>query len=91
MLIDVEGASLRKAGPLRAQYREELNCQIVHDSWHERGFLQSYLISVAGRVVGYGSVGGVGELVRGLEKVGYVVRPSAAGRVDVGPLIDLVN
>ena len=43
---------------LREEYRREMNCQIVHDSWHERGFTQSYLFNVAGQAVGYGSVGG---------------------------------
>lgn len=34
-----------------------MNCQIVHDSWHERGFTNSWLFSVAEQAVGYGSVG----------------------------------
>ena len=29
---------------LRAEYRREMACQIVHDSWHRRGFTQSYLL-----------------------------------------------
>jgi GNAT superfamily N-acetyltransferase len=43
---------------LREAYRNELACQIVHDSWHARGFLDSYLLRVDGRLAGYGSVGG---------------------------------
>lgn len=43
---------------LREEYRREMNCQIVHDSWHARGFTQSYLFTLAERHVGYGSVGG---------------------------------
>lgn len=43
---------------LRDEYRREMNCQIVHDSWHGRGFTDSYLLRVDGQVVGYGSVGG---------------------------------
>lgn len=35
-----------------------MNCQIVHDSWHARGFTHSYLFNVAEQPVGYGSVGG---------------------------------
>lgn len=42
---------------LRAEYRRELACQIVHDSWHERGFTTAYLLRLDGRTVGYGSVG----------------------------------
>lgn len=37
-----------------------MNCQIVHDSWHARGFTQSYLFCVADAAVGYGSVGASG-------------------------------
>jgi GNAT superfamily N-acetyltransferase len=44
---------------LREDYRRSMNCQIVHDSWHARGFMDSYLLRVDGRVAGYGSVGGV--------------------------------
>jgi GNAT superfamily N-acetyltransferase len=43
---------------MREEYRREMNCQIVHDSWHERGFTDSYILKVDGRLVGYGSVGG---------------------------------
>jgi GNAT superfamily N-acetyltransferase len=68
MLIEVRQASLRKVGALRDQYRAEMACQIVHDSWHERGFLQSYLITVSDGVVGYGSVGGVGNEPKDLVK-----------------------
>lgn len=42
---------------LREEYRREMNCQIVHDSWHERGFTQSYHFKTEGQLVGYGSVG----------------------------------
>lgn len=36
-----------------------MNCQIVLDSWHGRGWTDSYLLRFDGRVVGYGLVGGV--------------------------------
>ena len=36
-----------------------MNCQIILDSWHERGWTDSYLLRHNGRIVGYGSVGGV--------------------------------
>jgi GNAT superfamily N-acetyltransferase len=35
-----------------------MRCQIVHDSWHARGFARSWLLRLDGDVVGYGSVGG---------------------------------
>ncbi|HJZ91142.1 MAG TPA: GNAT family N-acetyltransferase [Gemmataceae bacterium] len=44
---------------LRELYRQEMNCQIVLDSWHGRGWADSYLFRLDGRVVGYGLVGGV--------------------------------
>jgi len=79
MIIDVEKASLRKVRVLRDKYREEMKCQIVHDSWHERGFLQSHLISLAGRVVGYGSVGGVGDEPKDLVKEFFLYPDDRAG------------
>jgi GNAT superfamily N-acetyltransferase len=44
---------------LRDLYRKEMNCQIIHDSWHGRGWTDSYLLRRDGWVVGYGLVGGV--------------------------------
>ena len=61
MEIHVSKASHRRIKPFRDLYRREMDCQIVHDSWHERGFTQSYLIRVDHQVLGYGSVGGVGK------------------------------
>jgi GNAT superfamily N-acetyltransferase len=42
---------------LRDEYRREMNCQIVHDSWHERGFTTSHVFTLSDQAVGYGSVG----------------------------------
>jgi len=43
--------------PLRARYREEMNCQIVHDSIHRReGWTLSYVLEVGGITAGFGSV-----------------------------------
>src|SRR4029077_9879567 len=44
---------------LRDLHRKEMDCQIVLDSWHGRGWADSYLLRLDGRVVGYGLVGGV--------------------------------
>jgi GNAT superfamily N-acetyltransferase len=66
--ITVSDVALRDILPLRERYRKEMSCQIVHDSWHERGFTKSYLISVDGEVVGYGSVGGAGDEPRDVVK-----------------------
>lgn len=43
---------------MREEYRSEMNCQIVHDSWHVRGFTRSFLLHVEDLAVGYASVGG---------------------------------
>ena len=50
-------------GPLlewRDRYRQEMNCQIVHDSWHARGFTELHALRLDGRVVGYGAMAGAG-------------------------------
>lgn len=50
-------ATLEQIAPLRDRYRREMNCQIVHDSFHTRpGWTREYGLEVGGRVVGYGSV-----------------------------------
>lgn len=58
---------------LREEYRRELACQIVHDSWHERGFTRSFLLHADGVVVGYGSVGGAPREPKETVKELYVV------------------
>ena len=43
--------------PLRTRFREEMNCQIVHDSIHRReGWTLSYLLLWAGVAAGFGSI-----------------------------------
>ena len=43
---------------MREEYRREMGCQIVHDSWHARGFTTSYHLILDGELAGYGAVGG---------------------------------
>jgi GNAT superfamily N-acetyltransferase len=73
--LDVERVSLRAILGMREEYRRELNCQIVHDSWHERGFTQSYVLRVHGEVVGYAAVGGAPGDTRDIVKEFYVRVP----------------
>src|SRR5437773_3137101 len=41
----------------RDLYRQEMNCQIVHDSLHSRkGWTESYLLTAGGATAGYGSI-----------------------------------
>jgi GNAT superfamily N-acetyltransferase len=63
---------------LRDEYRREMACQIVHDSWHPRGFTQSYLLQWDGEIVGYGSVGGVPPEARNIVKE-FFVGPASRG------------
>src|SRR6266436_912213 len=43
--------------PLRTRYREEMNCQIVHDSIHQRdGWMLCYVLQVGGAAAGFGSI-----------------------------------
>jgi len=49
----VEYADVQK---LRELYRQELNCQIIRDSFLSRGLADPYLLQVDGRVGGYGAL-----------------------------------
>jgi len=59
MAIDVSLVPREQTQALRELYRQEMDCQIIHDSWHGRGWTDSYLFRLDGRVVGYGLVGGI--------------------------------
>ena len=59
MQIDVSLVPSEETLALRDLHRKEMNCQIVLDSWHGRGWTDSYLLRLDGRVVGYGLVGGI--------------------------------
>jgi len=56
MNIEVSRVEVNDITPLRELYRQEMNCQIVHDSFPRRGFSDPYLIRVEGRIAGYGLV-----------------------------------
>ena len=56
MDIQVNRAEYREVVALRELYRQEANCQIIHDSLLSRGLADPYLILVEGRVAGYGAV-----------------------------------
>ena len=71
--IDVSQISLDAILSLRDLYRQEMNCQIVHDSLHTRFFMDSYLIRMGGRVAGYGSVMSGDSGTRDLIKEFYVL------------------
>ena len=56
MSVDVSLVTLEAIRSLRELYRQEMNCQIVHDSLHARFFTDIYSIRVNDRVAGYGCV-----------------------------------
>src|SRR5262245_13839359 len=50
-------SSAAEIANFREQYRQEMNCQIVHDSIHRRaGWTITYVLELGGTPVGYGSV-----------------------------------
>lgn len=73
MAIDTHLVSSEEVLPLRELYRQEMNCQIVRDSWHGRGWTDSYLLRRNGHVAGYGLVGGVGDSPRDVIVEFYVL------------------
>jgi GNAT superfamily N-acetyltransferase len=58
MTITVSPVPLAEIAPLRELYRQEMNCQIIHDSLPGRGFGNCFLLRRDGRVAGYGFVMG---------------------------------
>jgi GNAT superfamily N-acetyltransferase len=57
MAIRVRAAELTEIGALRKKYREEMDCQIIHDSIHARpGWSREFAVDEDGAVIGYGSV-----------------------------------
>jgi GNAT superfamily N-acetyltransferase len=71
--IEVAQVPLDAILKLRDEYRRVMNCQIVHDSYHARGFTDSYLLRMQGQVVGYGSVAGDARGPRETIKEFYVL------------------
>ncbi len=57
MDIQVCRAEHRDVEAMRELYRQQANCQIIHDSFLSRGLADPYLIVVDDRVGGYGAVG----------------------------------
>lgn len=56
MQIQVRRAEYRDVEAMRELYRQESDCQIIHDSLLSRGLADPYLILVESRVGGYGAV-----------------------------------
>jgi GNAT superfamily N-acetyltransferase len=73
--IQIVPVPLEAIVALREEYRRMMNCQIIHDSWHRRGFTQSYIITVDDQTAGYGSVGGPPREARDIAKEFYLRPP----------------
>jgi len=56
MNTEVSRVEVNDVAPLRELYRQEMNCQIIHDSFPRRGFSDPYLLRVEGHIAGYGLV-----------------------------------
>ena len=57
MAIAARASKLDEIEPLREKYRKEMDCQVIHDSIHERaGWTKEFALHDDGAVVGYGSV-----------------------------------
>ena len=57
MDIQVRRVGYPDVEAMRELYRQEANCEIVHDSFFARELSDPYLILVNGRVAGYGGIG----------------------------------
>ena len=71
-MIDIARVELAAIAPLRDLYRRAMNCQIVHDSLHARGFTHQYLIRAGGEIAGYGCVLGYEKDPKDIVKEFYV-------------------
>jgi len=57
MNVSVAATTLERIQPWRDMHRFEMNCQVVHDSIHDRaGLTQEFLLSIGDTPVGYGSL-----------------------------------
>jgi hypothetical protein len=57
MRIHVKPAAAKDVLPLRTSHRQEMSCQIVHDSIHvRRGWTSSYLLDVGTSAAAFGSI-----------------------------------
>ncbi len=56
MDIQVRPAAYEDVVTLRELYRQDANCQIIHDANLRRGFADAYLFIMNGRTAGYGAV-----------------------------------
>src|SRR6266702_3610446 len=57
MELSAKAANVQDILPWRDMYRQEMACQIIHDSLHSRkGWTEPYLLRLGGVAAGYGSI-----------------------------------
>src|SRR5579864_4621381 len=75
-------SSLAEVLPWRDLYRQEMNCQIIHDSIHSRpGWTREYMLLDGPTKVGYGSVAVAGPWKDKPAIYEFHVAPPARSRV----------
>jgi GNAT superfamily N-acetyltransferase len=82
MTASARPASLQDIRPWRDLYRQELNCQIIHDSIHSRhGWTREYQLFLGAVSVGYGSVAVAGPWTDKPTAYEFFVMPPWRGHV----------
>jgi GNAT superfamily N-acetyltransferase len=82
MPISVRVCNAKEIAPLRECYREEMDCQIIHDSIHARpGWTIEYALDLDGATVGYGSVAVAGPWTTSHALYEFYVKPGFRQRI----------
>src|SRR5437016_2660650 len=82
MHIQVRQAEFQDIQAMRDIYRQEMSCQIIHDSIHARpGWTREYLFVAAGANIGYGSVAVSGPWKEKPTVYEYFVMPQYRSRL----------
>jgi GNAT superfamily N-acetyltransferase len=80
--MHADRVELREIQGMRDIYRQEMNCQIIHDSVHDRvGWTHEYLLTEGGTKLGYGSVAVAGPWQANPSIFEFFVLPQHRGRM----------
>ncbi len=82
MDIQARVVELPEIEPLRERYRQEMDCQIIHDSIHARpGWTREYSLTIGHETVGYGSLAVAGPWEDSPTIYEYYVLPGYRTRI----------